>query len=140
MSLNQVTLSGNLGKDSELRMTATGTAVLTFSIAVNRRQQDGTYQDKTSWFDCVMFGARAQGIEPYLRRGTKLSLTGHLNQNKYEKDGRTYSRVEIIVDEVELMNARSQKVRRHRPPCKPRRYTTMTYRFRGCRNASLCRR
>lgn len=110
MSLNQVTLSGNLGKDSELRMTATGTAVLTFSIAANerRRQQDGTYQDKTSWFDCVMFGARAQGIEPYLRRGTKLSLTGHLNQNKYEKDGRTYSRVEIIVDEVELMNARRE--------------------------------
>lgn len=110
MSLNQVTLSGNLGKDSELRMTATGTAVLTFSIAVNerRRQQDGTYQDKTSWFDCVMFGARAQDIEPYLRRGTKLSLTGHLNQNKYEKDGRTYSRVEIIVDEVELMNARRE--------------------------------
>lgn len=110
MSLNQVTLSGNLGKDSELRMTATGTAVLTFSIAVNerRRQQDGTYQDKTSWLDCVMFGARAQGIEPYLRRGTKLSLTGHLNQNKYEKDGRTYSRVEIIVDEVELMNARRE--------------------------------
>ena len=55
-----------------------------------------------------MFGARAQGIEPYLRRGTKLSLTGHLNQNKYEKDGRTYSRVEIIVDEVELMNARRE--------------------------------
>lgn len=110
MSLNQVTLSGNLGKDSELRMTATGTAVLTFSIAVNerRRQQDGTYQDKTSWFDCVMFGAMAQGIEPYLRRGTKLSLTGHLNQNKYEKDGRTYSRVEIIVDEVELMSTRRE--------------------------------
>lgn len=110
MSLNKVTLSGNLGKDSELRMTATGTAVLTFPIAVNerRRMQDGTYQDKTSWVDCVMFGARAQGIEPYLRRGTKLALTGHLNQNKFERDGKTYSRIEVVVDEVELMNTRRE--------------------------------
>lgn len=118
MSLNEVTLSGNLGKDSELRTTASGTAVLTFSLAVNerRRQQDGTYKDNTSWFDCVLFGARAQGIEPYLRRGTKLALTGRLNQNKYERDGRTYSRVEVIVDEVELMNTRRESQQQDTTP------------------------
>ncbi|WP_130811417.1 single-stranded DNA-binding protein [Olsenella sp. Marseille-P4559] len=121
MSLNKVAISGNLGKDSELRVTQGGTAVLTFSVAVNerRRQQDGAYQDKANWIDCVMFGKRAEGIQPYLRRGSKLALTGHLNQNKYEHDGKTYSRIEVVVDEVELMNTRRETQQPEAAPAQP---------------------
>lgn len=62
MSLNNVTLSGNLGADAELRMTKGGTPVLTFSLAVNDRvpQGDGTWSDYTNWFDCTLFGKRAE--------------------------------------------------------------------------------
>lgn len=110
MSLNTCTISGNLGKAAELRYTNTGLAVVTFSVAVNerKRKQDGSYEDVTNWLDCTMFGNRAEALQPYLAKGTKLSLVGHLHKSTYERDGQTRSRVEIIVDEVELMNTRRE--------------------------------
>ena len=110
MSLNTCTISGNLGKAAELRYTNSQLAVVSFSVAVNerRKQADGSYQDEVSWLDCTMFGKRAEALQPYLAKGTKLSLTGHLHKSTYERDGKQYSRVEIIVDEVELMNARRE--------------------------------
>ena len=110
MSLNTCTISGNLGKAAELRYTNSQLAVVSFSVAVNerRKQADGSYQDEVNWLDCTMFGKRAEALQPYLAMGTKLSLTGHLHKSTYERDGKQYSRVEIIVDEVELMNARRE--------------------------------
>lgn len=110
MSLNACTISGNLGKAAELRYTNSQLAVVSFSVAVNerRKQADGSYQDEVNWLDCTMFGKRAEALQPYLAKGTKLSLTGHLHKSTYERDGKQYSRVEIIVDEVELMNARRE--------------------------------
>lgn len=110
MSLNTCTISGNLGKAAELRYTNSQLAVVSFSVAVNerRKQADGSYQDELNWLDCTMFGKRAEALQPYLAKGTKLSLTGHLHKSTYERDGKQYSRVEIIVDEVELMNARRE--------------------------------
>lgn len=110
MSLNTCTISGNLGKAAELRYTNSQLAVVSFSVAVNerRKQADGSYQDEVNWLDCTMFGKRAEALQPYLAKGTKLSLTGHLHKSTYERDGKQYSRVEIIVDEVELMNARCE--------------------------------
>lgn len=110
MSLNTCTISGNLGKAAELRYTNSQLAVVSFSVAVNerRKQADCSYQDEVNWLDCTMFGKRAEALQPYLAKGTKLSLTGHLHKSTYERDGKQYSRVEIIVDEVELMNARRE--------------------------------
>ena len=110
MSLNTCTISGNLGKAAELRYTNSQLAVVSFSVAMNerRKQADGSYQDEVNWLDCTMFGKRAEALQPYLAKGTKLSLTGHLHKSTYERDGKQYSRVEIIVDEVELMNARRE--------------------------------
>ena len=110
MSLNTCTISGNLGKAAELRYTNSQLAVVSFSVAVNerRKQADGSYQDEVNWLDSTMFGKRAEALQPYLAKGTKLSLTGHLHKSTYERDGKQYSRVEIIVDEVELMNARRE--------------------------------
>ena len=111
MSLNACTISGNLGASSEVRYTQGGTPVLSCSVAVNerRRQSDGNYVDETSWFDCVMFGKRAEALEPYLQKGTKISIVGHLRKRTWEKYGQQYSKVEIIIDELELMNARREK-------------------------------
>ena len=65
MSLNACTISGHLGKSAELRMTGSGLAVVSFTVAVNerQRQQDGSYSDYTNWFDCTMFGKRAEGLQ-----------------------------------------------------------------------------
>lgn len=105
MSLNKVTLSGNLGADAELRYTKAGNPVITFSLAVNERvpQSDGSWGDYTNWPDCVMFGKRAEALAPWLRKGTKISLLGHLRTRSYEKDGQRVKRWEVRVDDVELM-------------------------------------
>lgn len=111
MSLNTCTESGRLGKAAELRYTTNGVAVVTFSIAVDerRKQADGSYQDEVNWFQCVMFGKRAEALQPYLTKGTKLSLIGHLRQSTYEHNGNKRSSVEIVVDDVELMNTRREQ-------------------------------
>ena len=118
MSLNTCTISGYLGKAAELRYTNSNLAVVTFSIAVNERekQADGRYQDVPHWFDCVMFGKRAEALQPYFAKGSKLSLIGHLRQHKWEKDGKRYSRVEIVVDDVDPMNARRESQGTEQPP------------------------
>ena len=117
MSLNTCTISGHLGKSAELRMTGSGLAVVSFTVAVNerQRQQDGSYSDYTNWLD----GKRGEGLHPYLTKGCKVSITGHLHKSSWESNGQHFSKVEIIVDEVELMNARREAQRPEGMPPQP---------------------
>lgn len=107
MSLNSVCISGNLGRDAELRQTQSGSAVLSFSVAVNerRRNQAGEWEDVASWVDCTVFGNRASSVAPYLAKGTKVSVQGRLRQRSWQaKDGTSRSKLEVVVDELEFMS------------------------------------
>lgn len=111
MSINRVNLSGNLTRDSELRVSQAGNAVLTFGIAVNdrrRNQQTGEWEEYPNYVDCTIFGNRAQGLSPYLTKGTKVALEGRLHWSSWEKDGQKRSKLEVYVDEVEFLSARQQ--------------------------------
>ena len=111
-SLNSVTLSGNLGQDAEVRYTNSGLAITSFSIAVNksRKQQDGSYKDATSWVDCIMYGKRGEAMfnNGLLMKGARLAILGHLHQNVWEKDGKRYRKLEVIVDNVAIMTSQRQ--------------------------------
>ena len=111
MSLNQVSVSGNLGADAELRSTKGGTPVLTFALAVNERvkQADGTWGDRASWIDCVLFGTRAQALADWLRKGSKVAVQGRLRTSMWERDGVSHKRTEVVVEEVDLMTVRRDK-------------------------------
>ncbi len=109
MSINRATISGNLTRDAELRSTAGGTLVLGFSVAVNDRRkssQTGEWEDVPSFIDCTMFGTRAQSLAQYLAKGTKVAVEGKLRQSQWERDGQRRSKVEVIVDDVDLMQRR----------------------------------
>lgn len=111
MAINRVLLTGNLTRDPELRSTASGYPVMSFSIAVNERKknnQTGEWEDAPVFVDCVMFGNRAQGIHPNLSKGMKLSIDGKLRQNTWEKNGERRSKLEVIVDELEFMSQKQQ--------------------------------
>ena len=111
MSLNKVTLSGNLGADAELRYTRARTAVATFPLAVSERTKgaDGEWSDYTNWVDCAVFGRRAEGLAPWLRKGDKVSLTGRLHTSTFEdREGRKVKRYEVRVEDVELMAQRKR--------------------------------
>lgn len=111
MSINRVTISGNLTRDPELR-EAGGSPVLGFGVAVNDRaknQQTGEWEDRPNFIDCVMFGRRAEALSSLLAKGQKVAVSGKLRYSSWEaKDGSRRSKVEVAADEVELM-ARAER-------------------------------
>lgn len=110
MALNVVAISGNLGSDAELRQTQAGTNILSFTVAVNERRKDqsGEWSDYTNWVDCTVFGKRAESLAQYLTKGMKVSVQGRLHQSKWQRDGQTRSKLEVIVDDLDFMSARPQ--------------------------------
>ena len=112
MSINRVCISGNLGNDAELRNTASGMGVLSFNVAVSDRRKNigsGDWEDYTNWIPCTMFGTRAEKLAQYLTKGTKVAIEGKLRWSQWEKDGQKRSKVEVIVDDVELMSGEKRQ-------------------------------
>lgn len=109
MSINRVSLSGNLTRDPELRYTAAGSAVLAFGLAVNERrrnQRTGEWEDAASFVDCAMFGARAEAVSRFLRKGGKVAVDGRLRYSSWEQGGQKRSRLEVVVEELDIMSPR----------------------------------
>ncbi len=106
MAINNSTISGNLTRDAELRTTTGGTLVCSFTVAVNERRKNanGEWEDYPNFIDCILFGKLGEVLAPSLTKGTKVSAEGHLHQSRWEKDGAHRSRLELIVDEIELMS------------------------------------
>jgi len=103
--INRVIVSGHMTRDAELRQTASGMAILSFSLAVNDRRrnaQTGEWEDYPNFLDCSMFGKRAESLSEYLSKGMQLTVEGKLRYSKWEKDGIQKSKVEIIAEEVVL--------------------------------------
>jgi single-strand DNA-binding protein len=106
-SINVVAISGNITRDSELRHTTSGSAVLNFSVAVNSRHKDkdGEWVDRASYIDCVMFGPRAKALVQWLTRGTHVVVAGELRQTSWDDEkGGKHSRTEVSVTNVEFQS------------------------------------
>ena len=113
---NRVILMGNLTRDPELRYTPNGSAVASFSIAVNRRYKvDNEKREETSFFDIVFFGKPAEIIAEYMKKGRPLLVEGRLQQRRWETDdGQKRSKVEIVGENFQFMGGRDQD--NARPP------------------------
>lgn len=112
MAVNVVCLAGNLTRDAELKQTTNGNAVLTFTLAVNEPYKNpttGTWDKRPNFFDCVMFGARAEKLAQYIHKGSKVSIAGRLRYRTWEQDGAKRSKVEVVADEIELMSRDQQQ-------------------------------
>ena len=82
-----LTIAGNVGRNAELRRTQNGDEVLGFSLAVdNGKDKNGNKRD-TTWVKCSIWGKRASSLENYVRKGTKLVLTGRPGVDVYEGKG-----------------------------------------------------
>ncbi len=102
--INGVFISGRITSDSKYSVTTGGTGVAKFGIATNRavKQQDGQWGELVSYFDCVLFGKGAENLSRYLIKGKGVSIKGTLRQDRWEKEGKNYSKVYIVVDEIHL--------------------------------------
>jgi single-strand DNA-binding protein len=103
MSGNNVTIVGNITRDPELRFTPSGQANARLGVAVNRKWQDrnsGEWQEATSFFDVICWRELAENVSESLKKGTRVIVTGRLEQRSWEQDGNKRSVVEINADEV----------------------------------------
>lgn len=111
MPINKVILAGNLTRDPELKTTGTGAQVLEYGIAVSRRApggEPGEWEDRPNYFDCTMFGDRAEALSHHLSKGMKVAIEGELRYSSWEKDGERRSKVDIVVHELEFMSRRER--------------------------------
>jgi len=104
MSLNAVSIMGNLTKDPEVKSTPSGKAVCSLSIANNRVYMKNTEKvTEVSYFDVEVWGPMGENCAKYLKRGSGLIVEGRLKQDRWEKDGKTQSRVRIIANNIHFM-------------------------------------
>lgn len=110
--LNDVKLIGRITKDvgsDEYSFThvGNGTAKATASIAVNRSVKKGEqWEEETHFFDIVIWGKTAENLKPYLIKGQQILVCGHLQQDRWQKDGKNMSKVSITADSVQLLGGK----------------------------------
>lgn len=99
MAINQVVLSGRLGRDPEMRYTTSGKAVVNFSIAVDRRGKDAG----ADWFTIQAWERLAELCGEYLTKGSKVTVVGRLQNREWEgKDGGKRTATEIVATDVDF--------------------------------------
>ena len=107
--MNKVILMGRLTRDPEVRYSqgASQTSVARFSVAVDRRfKREG--EPDADFFNCTAFGKTAEFVERYLHKGTKIVLSGRIQNDNYtNKDGQMVYSVRIIVDDVEFAESKN---------------------------------
>ena len=100
---NTVTIVGNATREPELRFTASGPAVATFGVAVNRRWQNrnNEWEESTSFFDVTCWAQLAENVAESVPKGGRVVVTGRLDQRSWEtQEGDKRSKVEIVADDV----------------------------------------
>ncbi len=100
--MNKLIISGRLTRDAEVRFIPSGTPVMSFSVANNTGFGE---KQKTHFFDCSMFGKRAEGkLKDYMLKGQQVVVEGEISLNQYQKkDGTGGASLNVFVNNVELM-------------------------------------
>ena len=108
--INHVLVIGRLTKDfgadpRTFFYTTGGTACAKVSIAVNRsvKQSDGQWTDEVSFFDVTIWGKTAENLKPYLVKGKQIAVDGYLKQERWQKDGQNFSKVNVVANSVQLL-------------------------------------
>jgi single-strand DNA-binding protein len=108
--LNKVMLIGNLGRDPEVRSTASGQPVANFTLATSRRWKDknGQRQEQTEWHTIVCWGKQAEIAGQYLTKGKQIYVEGRLQTRSWDdrQSGEKKYRTEIVCDFFQMLGQR----------------------------------
>ena len=109
--MNKAILIGNLTRDPEMRTTGSGTAVTSFSIAVQRRFANKSGEKETDFIPIVAWKNTAEICMKYLRKGSKVAVSGSIQTRSYEaSDGSRRYITEIVADEVEFLTKSTENI------------------------------
>lgn len=103
--MNKIMLTGNLTAEPDMRQTASGISVCTFTLAVNRRTVKEDGEKKTDFIPVITWRGLAENCFKYLRKGRKAAVSGSLQIRNYEaQDGSRRYIAEVIAEEVEFLS------------------------------------
>jgi single-strand DNA-binding protein len=108
--VNKVFLLGNVGKDPEIRSTAGGMTVASFSLATADRAKDaqGNWADKTEWHNLVCFQRTAEVVRDYVKKGSQIFVEGKIQTRSWDDktSGEKKYKTEILVNELTLLGGK----------------------------------
>jgi len=106
-SFNRTILIGNLTRDFEVRYTSDQAAVVSNTIAVNRKYND---KNETTFVDITAFGKAAETMNQYLSKGSSVLIEGRLHQNNWTaQDGSKRSKLIVIVESFQFLDSKKQE-------------------------------
>jgi single-strand DNA-binding protein len=111
-SLNKVMLIGNLGKDPEVRFTASGQAVASFSLATSEKfkGKSGEWEERTEWHNITLWGKLAEIAGEYLSKGKTIFVEGRLQTRKWQdKSGNDRYTTDIVGDKMQMLSPKGEK-------------------------------
>ena len=108
---NKSFVMGRLVRNAETKTTSEGLFIAHFSIANNqsKKNQDGTWGETVYYFDFSLYGKRAEALAPYLVQGQLVAIEANLIRRRWEKDGKKFSKLEIAVDDIQLVSRPNSK-------------------------------
>jgi single-strand DNA-binding protein len=107
-TVNRVILVGRLGRDPEMRYSASGTAIAQFSLATDERVPagEGNWEDRTEWHRIVAFGKLAERCGNYLNKGRQVFVEGSIRTRQWEdKEGAKRYTTEIVARDLEILSS-----------------------------------
>ena len=109
-NFNKVILGGRLTADPELKQTQSGIAVVTFSVAVNRRYtRNASQQTETDFFNITAWRQTAEFVSRYFRKGSSICVVGNIQNSTWtDQQGAKHYRTDIVADEVMFVDSRSE--------------------------------
>lgn len=100
-----ITLLGRIGREPEMRTTQGGMAVLSFPVADSKKVKG---VEKTTWYDCAIFGARAEALQQYIRKGEQIYINGEHELDTWDKDDGTKGfKCKVAVSDVKLIGGQA---------------------------------
>ena len=102
--MNVITIAGTTGKDAEMKYLQDGTAIASFSVA------DSQGRDKTVWWNCSLFGKRAESLCQYILKGTKVTISGQVTEDVWtDKNGQERKTMKVRVNDIALQSKAEQR-------------------------------
>jgi single-strand DNA-binding protein len=111
-SINRVVLVGRLTRDPELRALPSGVSVCGLRVACNssRRDVDGNYQERPNFFDVSVYGASAESVSRYMRKGSRVAVDGRLEWREWETaDQQKRQAVSVVADTIQFLDGPGER-------------------------------
>jgi len=117
------TLMGNVGGDPEVKKLQSGISIAKLSLATSKRvkQQDGEYKEVTQWHNLIFWDKKAEVVEKYVKKGSKIFVTGEIEYRSYDnKDGQKVYVTEIVVNELKMLDSKKDSDKNDYPSNEPK--------------------